>query len=509
MNSTPLLLLILDGWGLREAAPDNAISCASTPHWDRIWADCPHSLLTTSGLAVGLPEGQMGNSEVGHLNIGAGRIVYQELTRIGQSIAEGDFQRNAALCETIVSTASDRTVHLIGLVSDGGVHSHIDHLIEAIRLAARRHSGRVAVHALLDGRDTPPRSAEGYLQQLQQVVNELNTVQIASVGGRYFGMDRDQRWDRVQRAWAAIVEARAKFNAESAQHALALARQRDENDEFVQPTTINHGTPIKHGDSVLFINFRADRARQLSRALVEPGFNAFDVVQPQLAGFATMTHYLDGLSARVAYPPVVMQNVLGQVLADAGHRQLRIAETEKYAHVTYFFNGGVETVFPGEDRILIPSPAVATYDLQPTMSSVELTERLIQAIQSEDYAVIICNVANPDMVGHSGILSAAIEAVEAVDRLLGRVLETVERVGGACLVTADHGNVEQMQDPVTGQPHTAHTTFPVPMVFVGGTAELKANGSLRDLAPTMLNLLGMDIPDDMTGTPLVRRTAET
>lgn len=501
---TPLLLLILDGWGVREAAPDNAITSAATTNWDRLWQRYPHTLLETSGTAVGLPEGQMGNSEVGHMNIGAGRIVYQELTRISKAIDDGEFERNPALNQAIDATRPGNTVHILGLVSDGGVHSHIDHLIETLKLAALRHDGPVVVHALLDGRDTPPRSAEAYIETLEAAVAKFENAHIGSIGGRYYGMDRDQRWDRVARAWQAIVEARAEFDADTASKALARARSRDESDEFVQPTTIDGGYPVADGDSVIFINFRADRARQFSRALVEPGFDGFELEQPKLASFATMTQYIEGLPAEVAFAPTTLEHLLGEELSKAGLKQLRIAETEKYAHVTYFFNGGEEQVFEGEDRKLIPSPKVATYDLQPAMSSVELTDALVEAIESGEYPVIICNVANPDMVGHTGVFDAALRAVEAVDALLGRIAEALDRCGGEMLVTADHGNIEQMLDPDTGQPHTAHTTHPVPLVFYGRAAEMTGQGSLRDLAPTMLNLLGLPIPDAMTGKPLVR-----
>lgn len=499
---TPLLLLILDGWGVREAAPDNAIAAGETPHWDRLWRDCPHALLQTSGEAVGLPAGQMGNSEVGHMNIGAGRIVYQELTRITKAIEDGEFDANPALVDTI-DAAGDGTVHIMGLLSEGGVHSHEDHFLATLELAARRHGGDVAVHVFLDGRDTPPRSAGRSLERLQRRVGKLERVRIASVSGRYWAMDRDKRWDRVERAWKAIVHARAEFSADSATEALDAAYSRDENDEFVQPTVIAGGKRVEDGDSAIFINFRADRARQLSRALVDPEFDRFEGLRPKLAAFATMTQYESDLDARVAFPPTRMEHLFGQELSDAGLAQLRIAETEKYAHVTYFFNGGREQVFEGEERKLIPSPDVATYDLQPEMSAPALTRELVAAIASDRWPVIVCNVANPDMVGHSGIFEAAVKAVEAVDKLIGEVEQAVLAQGGEMLITADHGNVEQMSDPETGQAHTAHTLNPVPLVFVGRRAHLDSEGSLRDIAPTMLQLLGLNIPSEMTGRPLV------
>ncbi|NKI35538.1 2,3-bisphosphoglycerate-independent phosphoglycerate mutase [Wenzhouxiangella sp. XN79A] len=499
---TPLLLLILDGWGVRDAAPDNAISTADTPNWDRLWATCPHALLDTSGEAVGLPDGQMGNSEVGHMNIGAGRVVYQDFTRITRAIADGSFHDNPALCKAMTA-APDTTLHLVGLLSPGGVHSHEDHLFALLAMAAERHPGPIAVHAILDGRDTPPRSAAASLERLQQAVDGIGQAHIATVGGRYFAMDRDNRWDRVRRAWDAIVERRAEQQAGSARDALESAYSRGENDEFVQPTLIDDGAAVRDGDAVIWFNFRADRARQFCRALVEPGFDGFEARRPALAAMTTMTAYLDGLPVDVAFPPARMDHLLGEELARHGLAQLRIAETEKYAHVTYFFNGGEERVFDGEQRVLIPSPDVATYDLKPEMSAPELTERLVEAIHRGTHAVIVCNVANPDMVGHSGIFDAAVAAAEAVDRLLGRVVEAIGEVDGELLVTADHGNVEQMTDPETGQPHTAHTVNPVPLVHFGRSARIDDRGSLRDIAPTMLHLLGLPVPEAMTGRPLV------
>lgn len=436
------------------------------------------------------------------MNIGAGRIVYQELTRISKAVEDGEFETNSALLDT-VDAAGDGAVHIMGLLSPGGVHSHEDHFLAMIKLAAERHAGRVAVHVFLDGRDTPPRSAGESLERLQRQVDALDDVRVASVSGRYWAMDRDQRWDRIRRAWTAIVHAEAGFESETALQALEMAYERDENDEFVQPTVIGGGQPIADGDSAVFINFRADRSRQLSRALVDQAFDAFDGQRPRLAGFATMTQYETELDARVAFPPNRLEHLFGQELATAGLAQLRIAETEKYAHVTYFFNGGREQAFDGEDRKMIPSPDVTTYDLQPEMSAPALTRALVDAIESRRWPVIVCNVANPDMVGHSGIFDAAVRAVEAVDRLLGEVARAVDAAGGEMLVTADHGNVEQMTDPETGQAHTAHTIGPVPLVFVGRQGRMEPEGSLRDIAPTMLRLLGLRIPDEMNGRPLV------
>ncbi|MDX1625903.1 MAG: 2,3-bisphosphoglycerate-independent phosphoglycerate mutase [Wenzhouxiangellaceae bacterium] len=500
--NTPLLLLILDGWGVREDADDNAIARGATPHWDRLWARCPHALLDTSGEAVGLPRGQMGNSEVGHMNIGAGRIVYQELTRIGKSIESGEFRENPALNEAIDEAGN--TIHVMGLLSPGGVHSHEDHFLATLALAAERHDGPVAAHLFLDGRDTPPKSAAESIEKLERFLAEHESVRVASVAGRYWAMDRDRRWARTQKAWDAIVEARAEHRAEDAPQALDAAYGRGETDEFVAPTVVGDGVPVRDGDSVIFVNFRADRARQLSSAFVAPDFDGFDARRPALAAFATMTRYEDGLPAKVAFPPVSLDDLLGDCLSRAGLAQLRIAETEKYAHVTYFFNGGREECLEGEERRMIPSPDVATYDLQPEMSSDRLAAELVEAVSSGEFPVIVCNVANPDMVGHSGVFEAAVAAVEAVDRLLGRVIPAVRDAGGSVLVTADHGNVEQMSDPDTGQPHTAHTTNPVPLLYVGGPADVETRGSLRDIAPTMLALLDLDIPEAMTGRPLVR-----
>jgi 2,3-bisphosphoglycerate-independent phosphoglycerate mutase len=501
----PLLLLILDGWGHREAAADNAITVGRTPNWDRLWADHPHTLLLTCGEHVGLPDGQMGNSEVGHMNIGAGRVVYQELTRIGKAIADGSFRNNAALTGGIArAVEAGGCVHVMGLMSPGGVHSHEDHLLATLDLALHGGAREVAVHAFLDGRDVPPRSAEASIRRLQQAVDASDRARIASVSGRYYAMDRDQRWDRTERAFLAIVEAEAEHAAETALEALEQAYARGEDDEFVAPTVIDGGHQVADGDAVVFINFRADRARQLTRALVEPGFDGFECRRPELSAMVTMTRYQDDLPTAVAFEPQTFDHLLGAELAAAGLRQLRIAETEKYAHVTYFFNGGMEQVFDGEARKLIPSPKVATYDLKPEMSIDELAGHLVAAIDSGKYDVVVCNIANPDMVGHSGRFEAAVAAVEAVDGVLSQALDAIERAGGEALVTADHGNVEQMSDPETGQPHTAHTLNPVPLVYFGPrAAEFSGEGSLRDIAPTMLALLGLPRPEEMTGRSLI------
>ncbi|MGY6554597.1 MAG: 2,3-bisphosphoglycerate-independent phosphoglycerate mutase [Wenzhouxiangella sp.] len=500
----PVVLLILDGWGHRDPAPDNAISVARTPNWDRLWAHAPHAFLLTSGAQVGLPDGQMGNSEVGHMNLGAGRVVYQELTRINKAIREGAFQHNRALLDAIAAAkASGGTVHLLGLLSPGGVHSHEDHILAVLQLALEQAVPRVAVHAFLDGRDMPPRSAAASLKKLEHAVADDSRAQIASICGRYYAMDRDQRWERTQKAWRLVVEAEGEQQADSALSGLQAAYQRGEDDEFVQPTRIGQPCPIRDGDVVLFMNFRADRARQLTRALIHPEFAGFARRRPELAAMATLTRYHEDFSCAAAFPPETLPELLGEVVSAAGKKQLRIAETEKYAHVTYFFNGGDERVFAGEDRVLIPSPKVATYDLQPEMSALELGKRLVDAIERGGYDLIVCNVANPDMVGHTGKMEAAVAAVEAVDALLGQALVAVERSGGEMLVTADHGNVEQMTDPDSGQSHTAHTLNPVPLVYFGPRPPNQiCDGSLRDIAPTLLHLLGLEPPAAMTGRPL-------
>jgi 2,3-bisphosphoglycerate-independent phosphoglycerate mutase len=509
LRKKPLVLLILDGWGYREETDHNAIAQAHTPCWDRLWAENPHSLLDTSGEAVGLPAGQMGNSEVGHMNIGAGRIVYQDFSRISLAISDGSFARNETLCAGIdAANVHSGTVHIMGLLSPGGVHSHDEHFQATVRLAHARGARKIALHLFLDGRDTPPRSAADSITAMQAVVDELAGVQINTVSGRYFAMDRDQRWDRVELAYLAIADAQSDVHATSAIEALNAAYRRDENDEFVQPTVIAGASPVADGDSMIFVNFRADRAREMTRAFVEEPFVGFSRRKPGLSAFVCMTEYLEGLDVNVAFPSEELPRLLGEILAEHGLRQLRIAETEKYAHVTFFFNGGREEPFPLEQRILIPSPKVATYDLQPEMSAPELAEKLDQAIRSAEFDVIICNVANPDMVGHSGDMQAAMAAVEAVDQCLSVVVQAMHDSGGELLITADHGNVEQMLDPVSGQALTAHTTNPVPLLFCGRPGHLKDRGALRDIAPTMLDLLGLQQPAEMTGRSLLVSSAD-
>jgi 2,3-bisphosphoglycerate-independent phosphoglycerate mutase len=501
----PVVLLILDGWGHREDPTDNALAQAHLPNWNALVRDCPGTLIHTEGRHVGLPEGQMGNSEVGHMNLGAGRVVYQDLTRVDAAIEDGSFFANAELraaCEAAMTPG--RTLHVMGLLSPGGVHSHERHIVAMLEMAHRLGVPQVAVHAFLDGRDTPPRSADPSLQMLLQDCARLGNAHVATVCGRYFAMDRDRRWDRVQRAWEAMVDARATHVASDALAALEAAYARGENDEFVAPTVIEGYEGMRDGDVVVFMNFRADRARQLTAAFVSATFDGFAARRTQLSRFVCLTEYDARLPAPVAFGPDDLRNTLGEVLAANGLRQLRIAETEKYAHVTFFFSGGREDEYPGETRILVPSPQVATYDLQPEMSCPEVTERLCAAIRSGEVDVAICNIANPDMVGHTGIISAAIKAAEAVDVAIGAIRAAVADMGGALLVTADHGNLEMMRDVATGQAHTAHTVGPVPFVYCGPrAAQVRSGGALRDVAPTVLDLLGLQPPAEMSGTSLL------
>jgi len=502
----PVVLLILDGWGHREDPADNALALAEIPNWHRLWASRPHTLIHTEGRHVGLPDGQMGNSEVGHMNLGAGRIVYQDLTRIDAAIEDGSFFANAELraaCDA--AKANHGTLHLMGLLSPGGVHSHEAHLFAMLELARREGVAKVAVHAFLDGRDMPPQSARPSMLALQERCDAAGNARIASISGRYYAMDRDQRWDRLRRAWDAMVDAASEHRASDALSALAAAYERGETDEFVAPTVLAGSTPMHDGDAVVFMNFRADRARQLAAAFVAPDFAGFDARRPRLSRFVCLTEYDARLPAPVAFGPDDLRNTLGDLLADAGLAQLRIAETEKYAHVTFFFSGGREEPLPGEQRILVPSPKVATYDLQPEMSCPELTDKLVAAIDGGAFDVIVCNIANPDMVGHTGDIQAAARAAEAVDVALGAIEAAVRRAGGALLVTADHGNLELMRDQQTGQPHTAHTVGPVPFVYVGARSDvqLRSGGALRDVAPTILDLLGLPQPAEMTGRSLL------
>ncbi len=505
-------LIILDGFGI-EPSESSAIEAASTPTWDQLLANNPVSRIATSGMAVGLPEGQMGNSEVGHMNIGAGRTVYQNFTRISKAIEDGDFFDNAVLVDAMdKAIAAGKAVHLMGLLSPGGVHSHEDHILALIDMAAKRGAKAIYLHAILDGRDMPPRSAEPSIAKMQAKFEELGFGGIATVVGRYYAMDRDNRWDRVQLAYDAMTQGTAPQNANDAQAALAAAYARDENDEFVQATVIQDeaGEPlatVQDGDALICANFRPDRAREITRSFVEGDeFAGFErAAKPALSSYVMMTEYAADIDTACAYPPLKITNDLGEYLSGLGKTQLRIAETEKYAHVTFFFNGGQEDVYEGEERILVPSPDVATYDLQPEMSAPEVTEKLVGAIKSGKFDLIVCNFANGDMVGHTGVFDAAVKAVEAVDGCIREVLAAMAEVGGETLITADHGNVEMMRDPSTGQPHTAHTTWPVALVYDGprGDQISLKDGALCDLAPTLLELMAIDAPEEMTGSSLV------
>ncbi len=505
----PTALIILDGWGHRDPAADNAISNARTPFWDKLWQNQPKTLINTSGMFVGLPQGQMGNSEVGHMNLGAGRVVYQSLTRIDKDLEDGLFQKNEALCNAIdKAVANNKAVHIMGLLSPGGVHSHEDHMLAAAELAAARGAKEVYIHAFLDGRDMPPRSARPSLEKAAARMKSLGVGRVATIVGRYFAMDRDNRWDRVEAAYNAMTLGEAEFTCDDPVTALDQAYERGENDEFVKATHIRaEGQPegtINDGDSVLFMNFRADRAREMTRTFVEPEFDGFDRRKhPELADFVMLTEYAADIKTSCAYPPEQLANGLGEYMASQGKTQLRIAETEKYAHVTFFFNGGLETPFEGEDRILVPSPKVATYDLQPEMSAPEVTDKLVEAIKSGKYDLIVCNYANGDMVGHTGKMDAAVKAAECLDQCVQRVVEALDEVGGEALITADHGNCEQMTDPNSGQVHTSHTIGPVPLVYTGHrNVNLKDDGSLCDIAPTLLTLMGLQQPQEMSGHSL-------
>jgi 2,3-bisphosphoglycerate-independent phosphoglycerate mutase len=504
-------LVILDGWGIAPAGPTNAVSSAKTPCLDQFFHDNPATQLSASGLDVGLPAGQMGNSEVGHLNIGAGRVVYQDLTRISKSIVDGDFFTNATLLRAMDAVVrSGGKLHLLGLLSDGGVHSHISHLYALVALARQQGVKEVLIHSFLDGRDTPPRSAEGYLAELEARLLTLGAGRSATVIGRYYAMDRDNRWERVERAYQALVEG-IGGEAESSSTAIRTAYAAGQNDEFVEPRVIVHnGAPvgtIDDNDAVIFYNFRSDRARELTRALTDPAFTGFARKKvPQLAAFVCMAEYDESFGLPTAFPAESYPHLLGETVASAGMTQLRIAETEKYAHVTFFFNGGNETPFLNEERVLIPSPKeVATYDLKPAMSAVAVTDEVVARIRSGKYDLIILNFANPDMVGHTGILPAAISAMETVDSCVGRVVEAILAAGGAVLLTADHGNCEQMADG-KGGPYTAHTANPVPLLLVDAqrrAQHLRSGGRLADIAPTLLDLLGIAKPLEMSGTTLL------
>ncbi|WP_372764695.1 2,3-bisphosphoglycerate-independent phosphoglycerate mutase [Litorivivens sp.] len=505
----PMVLVILDGWGHREEPKDNAIYHANTPTWDKLMAEQPRSLISGSGLDVGLPEGQMGNSEVGHMSLGAGRIIYQNISKIDKAIADGEFFRNEVYVSAVQRAVSQgKAVHIFGLLSPGGVHSHENHILAAAELAVSQGATQVYVHAFLDGRDTPPRSAEASLKRVDDKFAELGHGRIASIVGRYYAMDRDNRWDRVQAAYDMLTLGKADYQTDSAVAGLQAAYSRDEDDEFVKPTLIvpRGETPvhIKDGDAILFMNFRADRAREITRAFTEDSFTGFTrVATPKLADFVATTEYAADLKTSVAFPNDELHNSFGELLAKQGKTQLRMAETEKYAHVTFFFSGGREELYDGEERILVPSPDVATYDLKPEMSAPEVTDKLVEAIHSGKYDAIIVNYANGDMVGHTGVFEAAVKAAEAIDESLRRVTEAVLEAGADCLITADHGNCEQMLDYNANQPHTQHTTELVPFIYVGPRQLSLKPGRLPDVAPTMLALMGLEQPAEMTGQSLV------
>ncbi|MEO6975089.1 MAG: 2,3-bisphosphoglycerate-independent phosphoglycerate mutase [Gallionella sp.] len=510
MNVTPVLLLILDGFGYREDPDSNAILAAHKPNWDRLWRDYPHTLINASEKFVGLPSHQMGNSEVGHLNIGAGRVVYQDLSRVDVDIETGGFFTNPALSKAIaLAKQNGSALHIMGLLSPGGVHSHENHIFAMLEMAARNGLKTVYLHAFLDGRDTPPKSAAKSLLLLQKKCAALGVGRIASIVGRFYAMDRDNRWERVQPAYELLTQGRAEFTASDAIAGLEQAYARGESDEFVKPTAIieNGGQAVtmREGDAVIFMNFRADRAREITRALTDPSFSGFTRAYfPKLVTFVTLSRYGEDFDLSCAYTQAPIHNGLGEYLSNLGLKQLRIAETEKYAHVTYFFNGGSEQPYPGEERILVPSPKVATYDLKPEMSAFEVTDKLEAAIHSRQYQTLICNYANGDMVGHSGNMAAATQAIEALDICIGRVVKAMQSIGGEVIITADHGNAEQMQDRVTHQAHTAHTMNPVPFLYIGRKAKLEDGGSLQDLAPSLLAMMGLPKPVEMTGHSLIQ-----
>ncbi len=509
MNRKPVMLMILDGFGINPNEKGNAVAIANTPNIDKLKKTWPTTIIHTSGLDVGLPEGQMGNSEVGHTNIGAGRIVYQDLTRITKSIQDGDFFSIKEFSDAIDNCKKNNSnLHIMGLLSDGGVHSHIRHLVALLEFAKRKDFEDVYVHCFMDGRDTPPTSGEGYIAKLEEKMKEKGVGKIATIEGRFYAMDRDKRWNRVKEAYDAMVNGVGE-EATSALGAIEASYQKEVFDEFVKPTVIHSGdspvATIKDNDSVIFFNFRPDRAREITRTLVDEDFNEFETKKMNLF-FVCFTQYDETMpNVKIAFKPETLVNTFGEYISKKGLKQLRIAETEKYAHVTFFFNGGEEKEYEGEDRILVPSPKVETYDLKPEMSALEVTDKVVEAINSGKYDSIILNYANPDMVGHTGSLEAAVKAVETIDGCVGRVVEAIEKQNGILIITADHGNAEQMIDYKTGEPQTAHTTNPVPLILVGLEGVKLKEGKLADLAPTMLDIMGLEKPQEMTGESLIEK----
>ena len=505
MSKKPIALIIMDGFGYNHKDYGNAIRAAKTPNIDRLLANYPHTLIGASGMDVGLPEGQMGNSEVGHTNIGAGRIVYQELTRITKSIKDGEFFSNEAFTAAVENCKkNDSALHLFGLLSNGGVHSHNSHLYGLLELAKKAGLTKVYVHCFMDGRDVPPTSGADFVAELEEKLKEIGVGKIATVMGRYYAMDRDNRWERVGKAYDAMVYGEGN-KADNAVDAIKASYAADVTDEFVVPTVIDENGKISANDSVIFFNFRPDRAREITRTFVDPDFKGFERKNGFFpVNFVCMTQYDATMpNVEVAFKPEVLKNTLGEYVSGKGMTQLRIAETEKYAHVTFFFNGGVEKQYPGEDRILVKSPAVATYDLQPEMSAYEVTDKLVPAIKSGKYDMIILNYANCDMVGHTGVFEAAVKAVEAVDTCVGKVVDAIKEMGGVALITADHGNADKMVAE-DGSPFTAHTTNPVPFCVVNYDCELREGGRLADIAPTMLQIMGLKQPEEMDGTSLIK-----
>ena len=501
----PLVLIIMDGFGLNDGVMGNAIKAAATPNLSKIFAENPFTAIGASGMDVGLPDGQMGNSEVGHTNIGAGRVVYQELTRITKSIKDGDFFENAALKNAMENAKGDKALHLIGLLSDGGVHSHLTHLYGLIEMAKKSGVSNVFVHCLMDGRDVPPSSGKDFVAQLQDKMNEIGVGRVATVMGRYYAMDRDNRWERVEKAYAAMVYGEGVKNADAVD-VMAKSYAEGVTDEFVVPAVCDENGKIKAGDSVVFFNFRPDRAREITRTFVDPDFDGFERKNGFFPlAYVCMTQYDATMpNVDVAFRPQSLNNTMGEYLGKHGMTQLRIAETEKYAHVTFFFNGGVEREFEGEDRVLINSPKVATYDLQPEMSAYPVCDAVVERIRSGKYDVIILNYANCDMVGHTGVFDAAKAAVEAVDTCVGKTVDAVLEMGGVALITADHGNADKMLEDDGVSPFTAHTTYPVPFCVVGHACELREGGRLCDIAPTMLQILGLEQPAEMDGQSLIQ-----